>query len=427
MQEMLKELGNNIDCSQEMIEELGAFNDRNRVIKESKATVNQLRESMVFDKHVLSSEDIDPTDMKMAVMTTNILYDQLGVERKDMTDEELLLSKEGIINIIKKMFKGKQIDLNNAKYKEVIDYVEKGYKKIDHVTINSKYLEECLVDLKILGYDNIESFSDLNTALNTVNDRVRKDLAGNHAIFNFDSMLSTSPLKMIGYKIDEKLDMFSGESASSLTSLKLKDLIKSDAKTGLKVDDYRIVPLGVVSGGYISFYILRYVKNGDLYTMIPRWNEYKITKNIKVEKVDFDITPSDYELIRDTYDSDIYSEDTDLYNPGSEFSESYDEQRVNKELDDYINSLGPVKYDKDKLWIEKGYPYEYFDFVDDWDLKFESDINLCEFVCNVSLANYYDNQEQMQYGSFNIKYEVKSTIYYDMIYAIAKALNDQKK
>ena len=407
-----------------MIEELCISNEQAKVIRDSKSAVSQLNKSVNFDKHMLSNEDIDPLALSMAVMTTNILYDQLGVERKDMTDEELLLSKEGIINIIKKMFKGKPIDLNSAKYQEVVKYVNKGYKKIVNVTLYFKYLEEYLADLKILGYGNIESFSDLNTAINNANDRVRKDLAGNDVIFSFDDMLSTSPLKVLGYKPDEKLGMFNGESASSLTDLKLKDLIKSDTKNDLKVDEYRIVPLGMINGGYISFYILRYVKNGDLYTMIPRWDEYKVTKNIKVKQIDFELTPSDYKLIRDTYNSSDYE---DMPNPTSNFYEGYDRSEENKELDDYINSLGHVNYDKDKLWNGKGYAYDNIDFVDEWRLEFESDINLCKFVCNVSLANYYDNQEQMHYGNFNIKYEMAYSLYYDVVYTIAKALIDQEK
>jgi len=409
-----------------MIEELGAFNNRNRVIKESKATVNQLRESMVFDKHVLSNEDIDPIDMKMAVMTTNILYDQLGVECKDMAGEELLLSKEGIINTIKKMFSSKQIDINNTHFNNVVKYVEKGYKKIDHVLLDQKYIEEYLVIFKILGYSDIESFDDFMSAMTTVNDRVRKYIVGNN-IFDFKNMLSTSPLKMYGYKLDEKLDMFSGESASSLTSLKLKDLIKSDAKTGLKVDDYRILPLGIVNGGYISFYILRYVKNGDLYTMIPRWNQYKITKNIKVRPAEFTITPSDYETIRDEYTRHSYYDFSDFESPGSKFSEGYDEQTVHKELDDYIKSLGPVKYSNKRLWIEEGYPYGYVEYMEVEDLEFKPDSNLYRFIQDVSIANYYDNHDQRNYGSFNIEYYALTAIYYDIIYTIAKALIEQEK
>jgi len=403
---------------EEINQEIRYNNDKMRAIRDSKISVLRLIKSIKTDKAILANEEIDKDALDMAVTTTSIIYDNLGIDSIGADEKDILLSKEGIVDKIKQLFKAKKFDLANSKYKEVVEYVDANYKELDSVKLPFKYIKEHLITLKILGYENITNMTEYITAVNDAEKNILDNLQDND-IFAFSNMLDTKPLKKLGYKISDKLSMFNNKSVDSISNIKINDFIKYDKKNGLVVDEYRILPLGIINGGYVSFYILRYVKNGDLYTMIPRWGEFKIVKNITVKEIDFQVTPSDYENLKELKDN---SRDLDIYNPGSDFEEGYDESVVNNKLDKYIESLGSISYDEKKLYNGKGYAYDYFDYIYDWDLEFNSDEKLCEFVCNISLDNDHDNHEQLTYGDLNIKYESSYSMYYDLIYTIAKKL-----
>ena len=403
------------------IKELGISLKQKSAIAGSKSTVLSLKKSCAFDKVALSSED--NVLINTAKNLTNILYDELGVSPETDNITELLLSKENIIATIGKMFKNK-LNLTKANFNDVVEYVTNNYDDTE-LNMEIKYsIKEIIIKLNAMGYSSEITISDLISSIDVAYAEAVKELSEyNKLLFNFDSMLGIKPLTKLGYSVKDKLRILNKKNIEAFCDFKLKDIEKLDKKNNLSVDEYRILPLGLLDNGYISFYILRYVKNGDLYTMIPRWHTYKINHLLKVKDTNMIVYSGDFDKLKKVYNL-IYDNDR-LFSPSSVFEEGYDEVTINKELDNYISSLGSVTYDKSKLYTGLDYDFRIIDLVDDWDLQYTSEEDLFKFIVNVSLINFYDNEEQGSYGNFDIKNEFINDIFYSVVYAIAEKLNNE--
>jgi len=405
------------------INELESNLRKRMAINSSKSTVIKLRKSLTFDKMAMSSEDAVLLDTANSL--TSILYDELGISTESESINDLLVSKESIIDTIKKMFKSK-INLTESKFNDVIKYVDENYDDNGDVSIEIKYyIKDVITKLRTMGYECKLTISDLINSTILAFAEANKELSSyNKLLFKFTSMLDTKPLVKIGYGVKDKLKLLDNKNIETFCDFKLKDIEKFDKKNDLHVSEYRILPLGLLDDSHISFYILRYVTNGDLYTMIPRWHEYKIKHPPKVEDTSLELVQGDYGMIKNEYESRMNKSER-LFVPGSVFEESYNEIKINKELDDYISSLGNINYDKSKLYNDIGYDYQYGDLTDEWALEYTSPEPLFKFIANVSLVNYYENVSQNHYGDFDLKYDFIYDIFYSVVYGIAKIINNK--
>jgi len=405
------------------INELESNLRKRMAINSSKSTVIKLRKSLTFDKMAMSSEDAVLLDTANSL--TSILYDELGISTESESINDLLVSKESIIDTIKKMFKSK-INLTESKFNDVIKYVDENYDDNGDISIEIKYyIKDVITKLRTMGYECKLTISDLINSTILAFAEANKELSSyNKLLFKFTSMLDTKPLVKIGYGVKDKLKLLDNKNIETFCDFKLKDIEKFDKKNDLHVSEYRILPLGLLDDSHISFYILRYVTNGDLYTMIPRWHEYKIKHPPKVEDTSLELVQGDYGMIKNEYESRMNKSER-LFVPGSVFEESYNEIKINKELDDYISSLGNINYDKSKLYNDIGYDYQYGDLTDEWALEYTSPEPLFKFIANVSLVNYYENVSQNHYGDFDLKYDFIYDIFYSVVYGIAKIINNK--
>jgi len=406
-----------------LIEKLNVSNEQRRAVGKSKSVAIKLAKSLEIDKKMVDSHSVSSLSLEQAVIATESIYDHLGVtsEQADgMSDmESLILSKEGIVNLIKKMFKANKINLTESKYQEVVDYVDENIEDAGAVVLKSKYITDYIEWLSVVGYSDITTATELIDAIQGAKTLIDRYYSENDLdIFKFENMLDAKPLKKLGFKHDEKIRLYNNKTISAISNFKISEIIKKDKKNGINVDEYRILPLGFIENGYISVYILRYVKNKDLYMNLINWDDYKLN-GVKKMNDGIVFNKETYLNMKDLYTNTDYGT---IFNPASLFEEGYDENVVNKKLDTYLTTVSGLAYDSSVI---NNFLYKYTrgaDFVNDWDLKFTGDINLVNYVVNVSLDNFYDNEEQDNYGNNDLGYSITRAIYYDLVYSVANKL-----
>lgn len=370
---------------------------KNKLFKHSYVLIENLKTSLEHDKCFVNNHELT----NMILQNTNIIYNSLGLERINGSINDVIISKEGILDFLSTK---SNFDINKSDYDEIVEYV-----KDNNAILTSFNLSEELIDSieSILRINNCKKDFNINNIISILekyilNVKKYRKKYKVEDVFSFNNLISDKKMEALGNKAKDKLDILGNRSVIDVCDIDIKKIEKEDKKAGIIVDEYRFIVNGFSEkwrDNSVGIYILRYFRNKSLYLMIPRLYtfNYAINDIDRVSLLKNNLTYDD--LLKLVNISEIYEEtesNMDIISSDHFNEDDYDDGI--EELCKYLSTLKELDIDHNKLFLENFYEFDYMNFISEWSIQSDCKTPLLNFVVDISLSNYYDNVEQGKYG-----------------------------